>query len=81
MQVLQEDWDGSFSDASDRFRRGRSAHLAIERAQEHVRAGFGIVVDLDFEKFFDRVNHNFLMDLVAKRVADPRLLRLIRGFS
>jgi len=80
MQVLQEDWDGSFSDASYGFRPGRSAHQAIERAQEHIRAGFGIVVDLDLEKFFDRVNHDILMGLVAKRAADPRLLKLIRGF-
>ena len=81
MQVLQGDWDGSFSDASYGFRPGRSAHQAVERAQEHIGAGFGIVVDLDLEKFFDRVNHDILMGLVAKRVADKRLLRLIRGFS
>ena len=80
MQVLQQDWDPSFSDASYGFRPGRSAHQAVERAQDHIRAGFGIVVDLDLEKFFDRVNHDILMGLVAKRVADKRLLRLIRGF-
>ena len=80
MQVLQGDWDGSFSDASYGFRPGRSAHQAVERAQEHIGAGFGIVVDLDLEQFFDRVNHDILMGLVAKRVADKRLLRLIRGF-
>ena len=80
MQVLQQDWDPSFSDASYGFRPGRSAHQAVERAQDHIRAGFGIVVDFDLEKFFDRVNHDILMGLVAKRVADKRLLRLIRGF-
>ena len=80
MQVLQGDWDGSFSNASYGFRPARSAHQAVERAQEHIGAGFGIVVDLDLEKFFDRVNHDILMGLVAKRVADKRLLRLIRGF-
>ena len=80
MQVLQGDWDGSFSDASYGFRPGRSAHQAVERAQEHIRAGYAIVVDLDLEKFFDRVNHDILMGLVAKRVADKRLLKLIRGF-
>ena len=80
MQVLQGDWDGSFSDASHGFRPGRSAHQAVERAQEHIRAGYAYVVDLDLEKFFDRVNHDILMGLVAKRVADKRLLRLIRGF-
>jgi RNA-directed DNA polymerase len=52
----------------------------VERAQDHIRAGFDIVVDLDLEKFFDRVNHDILMGLVAKRVADKRLLGLIRGF-
>ena len=52
----------------------------MERAQDHIRAGFAIVVDLDLEKFFDRVNHDILMGLVAQRVADKRLLKLIRGF-
>ena len=80
MQVLQEEWDPGFSDASYGFRPGRSAHQAVRRAQEHILAGFDIVVDLDLEKFFDRVNHDILMGLVAKRVADKRLLRLIRGF-
>ena len=79
MQVLQEDWDPGFSDASYGFRPGRSAHQAVRRAQEHILAGFDFVVDLDLEKFFDRVNHDILMGLVAKRVADKRLLRLIRG--
>ena len=79
MQVLQGDWDASFSDAIYGFRPGRSAHQAVERAQDHIRAGYAIVVDLDLEKFFDRVNHDILMGLVAKRVADKRLLKLIRG--
>ena len=60
MQV-QEEWDPSFSDASYGFRPGRSAHQAVKCAQEHIRAGFGVVVDLDLEKFFDRVNHDILM--------------------
>ena len=80
LQVLQGDWDGSFSDASYGFRPGRSAHQAVKRAQDYIRAGSAIVVDLDLEKFFDRVNHDILMGLVAKRVADKRLLRLVRGF-
>ena len=80
LQVLQEEWDPSFSDASYGFRPGRSAHQALKCAQEHISAGFGVVVDLDLEKFFDRVNHDILMGLVAKRVADKRLLRLLRGF-
>ena len=80
MQVLQGEWDPSFSDASYGFRPGRSAHQAVKRAQDHIRAGFDIVVDFDLEKFFDRVHHDILMGLVARRVADKRLLRLIRGF-
>ena len=80
MQVLQEEWDPGFSDASYGFRPGRSAHQAVRRAPEHILAGFDFVVDLDLEKFFDRVNHDILMGLVAKRVADKRLLRVIRGF-
>ena len=80
MQMLQEECDGSFSEASYGFRPGRPAHQATERAQEHVRAGFGIVIDLDLEEFFERFNHDILMGLVAKRVADPRLRRPIRSF-
>jgi RNA-directed DNA polymerase len=79
LQVLQADWDGTFSDASFGFRPGRSAHKAVAKAQEHIASGYGIVVDLDLEKFFDRVNHDVLMGLVAKRVSDKRLLKLIRG--
>ena len=80
MHVLQRDWDGGFSDASYGFRPGRSAHQAVQRAQEHIRAGYAIVVDLYLEKFFDRMNYDILMGLVAKRAADKRLLKLIRGF-
>ena len=80
LQVLQVDWDPSFSEASYGFRPGRSAHQAVKRAQEHIEAGHRMVVDLDLEKFFDRVNHDVLMGLVAKRVTDRRLLKLIRGF-
>src|SRR5215475_4843233 len=80
MQVLQADWDGTFSEASFGFRPGRSAHQAVERAQAYIASGHAIVVDLDLEKFFDRVNHDILMGLVAKRVADKHLLKLIRAF-
>src|SRR3974390_2235526 len=80
MQVLQADWDPTFSEASFGFRPGRSAHQAVERAQTYIASGHGFVVDLDLEKFFDRVNHDILMGLVAKRVTDKRVLRLIRGF-
>jgi RNA-directed DNA polymerase len=80
MQVLQADWDGTFSETSFGFRPGRSAHQAVEQAQAYIASGHGFVVDIDLEKFFDRVNHDILMGLVAKRVADKRLLKLIRGF-
>lgn len=80
MQVLQADWDGTFSEASFGFRPGRSAHQAVERAQQYIAAGHTIVVDIDLEKFFDRVNHDILMGLIAKRVADKRILKLIRAF-
>ncbi len=80
MQVLQERWDRTFSEHSYGFRPGRSAHQAVAKAQEYIQAGHGWVVDLDLEKFFDRVNHDVLMARVAKRVSDKRLLKLIRGF-
>src|SRR5439155_307318 len=79
MQVLQADWDGTFSEMSFGFRPGRSAHQAVEQAQELIASGHGFVVDIDLEKFFDRVNHDILMGLVAKRVSDKRILKLIRG--
>ena len=80
LQRLQADWDPTFSEASFGFRPGRSAQQAVARAQEYIAAGYDWVVDIDLEKFFDRVNHDNLMGLVAKRVSDRRLLRLIRGF-
>jgi RNA-directed DNA polymerase len=80
MQVLQAAWDPTFSAASFGFRPRRSAHQAVARAQAFIASGHGIVVDLDLEKFFDRVNHDILMGLVAKRVTDKRILKLIRGF-
>jgi len=80
MQVLQAEWDPTFSEASFGFRPGRSAHRAVERAQAYIASGHTFVVDIDLEKFFDRVNHDILMGLIAKRVADKRILRLIRAF-
>jgi RNA-directed DNA polymerase len=80
LQVLQGEWDGTFSASSYGFRPGRSAHQAVARAQELIAAGRRWVVDIDLEKFFDRVNHDLLMGLVAKRVGDRRTLRLVRGF-
>lgn len=80
LQVLQRDWDPTFSAHSYGFRPGRSQHQAIAQAQEYIHAGEGIVVDIDLEKFFDRVNHDVLMSRVARRVADKRVLKLIRAF-
>jgi len=80
MQVLQKRWDPTFSEHSFGFRPGRSAHQAVKQAQEYQAHGKRYVVDMDLEKFFDRVNHDILMDRVAKRVTDKRALRLIRAF-
>jgi RNA-directed DNA polymerase len=80
MQVLQADWDRTFSEHSYGFRPGRSAHQAVERAQALIASGHNVGVDIDLEKFFDRVNHDILMGLVAKRVSDKRILKLVRDF-
>jgi RNA-directed DNA polymerase len=80
MQVLQRRWDRTFSEYSYGFRPGRSAHQAVALAQQYIATGYSWVVDLDLEKFFDRVNHDKLMGQVAKRVEDKRLLKLIRAF-
>jgi RNA-directed DNA polymerase len=80
LQVLQPEWDATFSDHSFGFRPGRSAHQAVARAQAHIGAGYEWVVDIDLEQFFDRVNHDMLMGRVAKRVGDKRLLKLIRAY-
>jgi len=80
MQVLQGRWDAGFSEHSHGFRPGRSAHQAVAEAQQYIAEGRRWVVDLDLEKFFDRVNHDKLMAAVARRVADKRVLKLIRAF-
>ena len=80
LQVLQPLIDPTFSAHSHGFRPGRSAHGAVLEAQQHVQAGYRTVVDVDLEKFFDRVNHDILMDRMAKRIADKRVLRLIRRY-
>jgi len=79
-QVLQGRWDAGFSEHSYGFRPGRSAHQAVAKAQQYVAEGYRWVVDLDLEKFFDRVNHDKLMASIARRVADKRMLTLIRAF-
>ena len=80
LQVLQRRWDRTFSDHSYGFRPGRSAHQAVARAQQYVAEGYRWVVDLDLEKFFDRVCHDKLMARIAARVSDRRMLKLIRAF-
>jgi len=80
MQVLQRRWDRTFSERSYGFRPGRSAHQAVEAAQRCIADGYRWVVDLDLEKFFDRVHHDRLMAKIAERVSDKRLLKLIRAF-
>ena len=80
MQVLQRQWDPTFSAHSYGFRPGRSAHQAVAQAQRYIAEGHSWCVDLDLEKFFDRVNHDKLMGQIAKRVGDKRLLKLIRAF-
>ena len=80
LQVLHPIFDPTFSDDSYGFRPKRSAHQAVQRAREHIASGHRWVVDLDLERFFDRVNHDVLMARVARRVKDKRVLRLIRRY-
>src|SRR5260370_39246113 len=81
LQVLNPILDPSFFNSSYGFRPGRSLHMGLEQARKYVaQEGREIVVDLDLEKFFDRVNHDILMSRVARRIGDKRLLRIIRRF-
>jgi RNA-directed DNA polymerase len=80
LQILQPRFDPTFSEASYGFRPGRRAHDAVRRAQGYVQAGRRFVVDVDLEKFFDRVNHDVLMGRLEKRIADRRVLGLIRRY-
>jgi len=79
-QVLNPIFDPTFSENSYGFRKGKSAHQALKKAQEYQRLGKRWVVDMDLAKFFDEVNHDVLMSKIAKRIADKRVLRLIRGY-
>jgi RNA-directed DNA polymerase len=79
-QVLMPIFDPDFSEHSYGFRPGRSAHQAVEQARVWLGDGFRWVVDVDLDRFFDRVNHDKLMHRVAGRVADKRLLRLVRAY-
>jgi RNA-directed DNA polymerase len=78
--VLQRRFDPGFSDHSYGFRPGRSAHQAVAQAQRYINEGCRWVVDIDLEKFFDRVNHDILMSRLARRVTDRRVLRIIRAY-
>src|ERR1700684_2285785 len=80
LQVLQKRWDPTFSEHSHGFRPGRSAKQGVHEAQQYIAKGNRWVVDLDLEKFFDRVNHDRLIAAVAERVADKRMLKLIGAF-
>ena len=80
LQVLQPMFDPTFSEHSHGFRPGRSAHDAVCEAQRHIQSGKRWVVDVDLEKFFDRVNHDVLMGRLARRIDDKRMLGLIRRY-
>src|SRR6201981_1933648 len=80
LQVLQKRWDPTFSEHSHGFRPGRSAKQAVHEAQQYIAGGYRWVVDLDLEKFFDRVNHDRRLAVMAERVADKRMLKLTRAF-
>jgi len=80
MQELQREWDRSFSTASYGFRPKKSAHQAVMQSQQYLKQGYRWIVDIDLEKFFDRVNHDKLMSKVRERVADDRAIKLILGF-
>lgn len=80
LQVLTPILDPGFSQSSFGFRPGRSAHQALQQGTRYVREGYGIVVDMDLEKFFDRVNHDILMSRLARQVRDKRLLRITRRY-
>ena len=76
-QALQKRWDHKFSQHSYGFRPGRSAHTAIKEAKQYVEEGYRYVVDIDLEKFFDRVNHDKLMSYIGERIRDKRVMKLI----
>jgi RNA-directed DNA polymerase len=80
LQKLQPIFDPTFSEGSFGFRPGRSTHQAVLAARDHIAAGYRWVVDLDLEKFFDRVNHDILMARVARKVKDQQVLRVIRRY-
>ena len=80
MQELQRLWDATFSNASYGFRPKRSAHQAVTQAQKYLKQGYRWIVDIDLEKFFDRVNHEKLMSKVRERITDDRITKLISRY-
>ena len=80
LPVLQPRWDPTFSESSYGFRPGRAAHQAVAQAQSYLQQGYTYVVDIDLEKFFDHVCHDRLMSQLAVRIADKRVLKLIRAY-
>lgn len=80
LQILTPIYEPTFSEHSYGFRPGRNAHKAIRQAQQYIKSGSEIVVDIDLEKFFDKVNHDKLMSILSREIADKRVLRLIRKF-
>lgn len=79
-EALDNEYDAKFSETSYGFRRGRSAHDALEKATDYLNSGLQYIVEIDLEKFFDRVNHDKLMSLLSKGISDKRVLRLIRRY-
>lgn len=79
-QELDREYDVTFSETSYGFRKGRSAHDALDKAVEYLNSGLMYIVEIDLEKFFDRVNHDKLMHLLSKRISDKRVLRLLRRY-
>ena len=79
-QVLTEVFEPEFSEHSYGFRPNKSAHQALKQAEIYINSGYKVVVDMDLEKFFDRVNHDKLMHLISRKVSDKRVLKLVRGY-
>ncbi len=80
VQVLSPVFEETFSEYSYGFRPGKSAHTAILKAKEHIEQGYTWTIDMDLEKFFDRVNHDILMSRIARKIKDKRVLKLIRNY-
>ncbi|MGM2634467.1 reverse transcriptase domain-containing protein, partial [Bacillus cereus group sp. Bce040] len=80
LQVLQPLIDPTFSEHSYGFRPGRRAHDAVQAAQRFAQQGYHTVVDVDLSRFFDRVNHDILIDRLRKRIQDNRVIHLVRAY-